>query len=168
MKTFNKNIKSILTNIGFIFSILMVAGFSVNAQKSFDQLNLRNLLKTEMETMNVVATENVATAVVKLDLYANSLDFVIEESLNVEEWMTNSSEWINSENEVADVATEQEIDLENWMSSDWALTAGLSNESVLEEEITLEDWMTGFTLENLQMEKEPELEAWMYTVESWK
>lgn len=164
----NKNIKSILTNIGIIFSILMVAGFSANAQKSFYQFDLRNLLKTEMEKVNPTAVENASTAIVELDLYSHSLDFVIEESLQVEDWMTDRSEWMHRESMVADVAAEQEVDLENWMSSVWAVTASWTNESVVEKEIPLEDWMTGFTLENSQMEEELELEAWMYTVDEWK
>ena len=169
MKTMNNNIKSILISFGFIFSILMVAGLSANAQKSFYHLNLRNLLNSELETVNVVATENVATAVVEVDLYANSLDFVIEESMNVEEWMTNGSDWTNSSHMVADVVAEQEIELESWMSSDWSVASGTLSESVMEEEIPVEDWMTDFQTDTNQMvEEEIELEAWMYSSNSWK
>jgi hypothetical protein len=66
---------------------------------------------------------------------------------------------------------EEYIELENWMTSnaDWSINMSLLNETAVEEEIQVEDWMTNFKIPQPgEQESEIQLEAWMYTMDSWK
>lgn len=165
MKTRNTNISNIFTKAALLFVLTAATAVAASAQKSFNGLNLFQFIKFEEAKETV--SENALTAVVEVDLYSSSLDFVVEESMEIEAWMTESSEWNYGAANVTEIALEEEIVVENWMTSAWNSNESLLNEFVTEEEIPVEDWMSNFDA-NSNTETEIELEAWMYSAESWK
>lgn len=139
MKTQKTNIATRLKKAGLVLLMVLVTGMVVNAQKSFHSFGSLPIWKSE--TASSVKSLSTAIAVVEVDLYSNSLDFVVDEAFEVEAWMT--SEWIAPANVLAETA--------------------------VEEQVQIEDWMINFSvLENEDIEKEIQLEAWMYSNDSWK
>lgn len=164
MKTRNTNISSIFAKASLLIFLAVATGISASAQKSFNAFNLFNLIKIEEAKETVL--ENTVTAIVEVDLYSNSLDFVLEESMEIKEWMTKSSAW-NYNEDNAEIELEEEMNVENWMTSAWNTMEMSVTESVVEEEIPVEDWMSNFNVYS-STEAEIELEAWMYSSDSWK
>ncbi len=122
--------------LSFVFAAFFVT--SILAQTSHNNRSLKNLFekpsaKVEMES-NVVAE-------VEVDLYSNSLDFVIEKPVEVEDWMTNQTDWASE------------------------IQAG---DEVIEEQPALEGWMNNISdFQNIEFSETMRLEAWMKTTETW-
>jgi hypothetical protein len=137
-KTNNNSIRTIL-----VATAVMIGGLTVSAQKSLATFNLYELFNNaEIENASTIATA-ASTATMELDPYTGSLDFVIEEYIELENWMTSNA--------------------------DWSINMSLLNETAVEEEIQVEDWMTNFKIPQPgEQESEIQLEAWMYTMDSWK
>ena len=122
--------------LSFVFAAFFVT--SLVAQASHNNRSLKNLI--EKPTIKA-ELESTVIAKVEVDLYSNSLDFVIEKPVEVENWMTNPTNWANNAH-VEDKAVEEDPALEGWMNN-------------------ISDFQTVDFTDTLR------LEAWMQTSETW-
>lgn len=151
---------------GLLLFMVVIAGFAGYAQKSFNPFDLK--LEFISNVVSNQSTAFSANAIVEMDHFSGTLDFAVEEPLNVENWMVSAGDWSISETENI---KESEIKFEDWMvsSADWVAIEKVLGENVNEDELAYEKWMTDFEAGNIvEAEEEIELEAWMYTIKDWK
>jgi hypothetical protein len=125
-----------------LLSIVLTSFISagVFAQTSQPTFTIKDILSPKAE-VKAESTGPSMVATVEVDFYAKSLDFVVEEEMEVENWMTDDSAW--GENTAEKGAAE-------------------------ENELTVEDWMTDVSsFANATTENTVKLEAWMKTSGSW-
>ena len=97
----------------------------------------------------------------------------IENTLQVEKWMTDEFVWNANSINIPEISQETEtgLELENWMTSDE--TWSLNNNFVEETEATmeLESWMTSEEIWNvnvMNLETELTVENWMIDNKIWE
>ena len=120
-------------------AIILIASNGLFAQKSVPKWRLFNANNVEAE---VVYAEPTSVAIVSYDNYLKTLDFIVENKIELEDWMTNTEAWES-----------------NLVKNE---------EAVVEEELALEEWMLDFSLLDEIRDSDLALEEWMNSTECWK
>ncbi len=120
-----------------IVSIALISTSGLFAQKSVSKWRLFETNKAEAE---VVYSAPSSVAVVSYDNYLKTLDFIIEDKVELEDWMTDASEW----------------------------ESNVQTDEFFEEELALEEWMLNFSLLNDLQDSDLALEEWMNSTENWR
>jgi len=98
-----------------------------------------------VEKMGAIITEANETT---LDFNANGevsvLENVIEETLNLENWMINDEVWSTGDEFALETEIENSLEIENWMINDkvWKTENPLNLEDESDISLELEAWMT--------------------------
>ncbi|QIA09346.1 hypothetical protein [Draconibacterium halophilum] len=140
MKTKN-NVQKTTSKILALSLILVVLGFSVNAQNLGKSLPITVSFKGMALAMvdNTVESRSLTT---EADVHVSNFDVETEEALRLEDWMTDEASF---DVYAQYVKTEQEeaLEVEDWMIDEatfnhWSFQFAVEAELPLE----LEDWMT--------------------------
>jgi hypothetical protein len=177
MKTRNNVQKAITKSLAVIISLVLIS-ITVNAQdfwktvlenNSFSQIAMAMADNTEARPVS-----DDATTTGDADTYAEFFVVEAEESLEIENWMTNDANFFSSVALVNEV--ESELEVENWMTNE-SLFDGTASyfEVEIEESLEVEEWMQnqdyfGVKIVELETETEEtlELEAWMTDNAIWE
>ena len=177
MKTKNNVQKAILKSAAVIVSLVLIS-FTVNAQNFWKSL-LENETFSQIAMAMVENTEanpvsNDATNTGDADTYSELFAVEPEESLEMENWMTNEANFFESVNIETEI--ENGLELENWMTNE-SLFDGTAAyfEVETEESLEVEEWMQNqdfFGVQTLEIEAETEnaleLQAWMTNDKTWR
>ena len=172
MKTKNNVQKAILKSMAMGLSLVLIS-LTVNAQdfwKTIFENNSFNVIALAMVD-NTIETSPASTDANALAIY---MEEEIEETLDVEEWMTNENNFGTFL--TIEVENENSLELEDWMTNETLFDAySMYFEIETEEALELEDWMTkatNFSNLSIQMtnetEDELELEDWMISEKIWR
>ena len=108
-------------------------------------------------------------------LNASSQETIVENALEMENWMTDASVWNTGSVAIAEVETEASLQLENWMidASVWNTTDADLLKAANESALDMESWMTDQAIwEVVPQVEETEtrlvLENWMVNDNTWK
>ena len=140
MKTTNNVQKAILKSLAVVVSFILIS-FTVNAQGFWESLLENSSFNEIALAMAESNTEtNQAPAEADMDAFASLLEEEAEESLELEEWMTNETNFTSS------FAIEEEIEspleVEEWMKDESYFSAtSMSFEVETEESLEIENWM---------------------------
>ena len=143
MKTKNNVQKAITKSLAVIISLVLIS-ITVNAQdfwktvlenNSFSQIAMAMAEPTEASPVSADATTTSDA-----DAYAELFVVEAEESLELENWMTNEANFFTS---VAfETAVEGGLELEDWMTNENLFDGNVAYLEVeTEASLTLEDWM---------------------------
>lgn len=187
MKTKNNVQKAILKSLAVVISFVLIS-FTVSAQGFWESLLENNTFSEIALAMaesgsesNQASTNTGSTA--DLNTYASLLEAETEDVLELEDWMTNETNFATSFSIEEEI--ESPIELENWMTDESIFSGTLmSLEIETEEAMELENWM--LDAENFEVEKqkeyiagssinienvkdsELELEPWMFDQNVWR
>jgi hypothetical protein len=156
-------------NVFAIIISLVILSITVDAQgiwKSF--IEMSNANKNDLVMVN--STENLTTEneanVFTTSSYAVYSEQETEESLELEEWMTNDAYFSTST--IMEEETEKPLELEAWMTNESLFAVNTAFGTETEDALELEDWMTDenyFSQSTIQFVEETEnaleLEDWM-------
>ncbi len=171
MKTKNNVQKAILKSMVMGLSLVLIS-LTLNAQDFWKTL-------MENNSFNVIAlamvdnTVEASPASTDANVFAKYMEEEIEETLDVEEWMTNEN---NFETFLTiELENENPLELEDWTTNETLFDAySMYFEIETEEALELEDWMTkatNFSNSTFQIinetENELELENWMISEKMW-
>jgi len=187
MKTKNNVRKAILKSAAVIVSLVLIS-FTVNAQNFWKSL-------LENETFSQIAMAMVANDSESVPANGNATDnsaadaftaysaIEPEESLRLEDWMTNEEVF----NENVEAETEAPMELENWMTNESLFNATTSEFAIeTEPKLELENWMVNddvfnadannsenkiyssasFVYKNIE-EPKLQVENWMLNSKTW-
>lgn len=139
MKTKNNVQKAILKSMVMGLSLVLIS-LTLNAQDFWKTL-------MENNSFNVIAlamvdnTVEASPASTDANVFAKYMEEEIEETLDVEEWMTNET-LFDAYSMYFEIETEEALELEDWMTKATNFsnsTFQIINET--ENELELEDWM---------------------------
>ena len=101
MKT-RTNTTGILGKTLFTFVLTLMISAGAFAQTSHDKFSLKSLFNSN-KAEEVEVMKSSVIAMVEVNLYDKSLDFVIEKPMNVENWMTDVESWkVSNTTEIED------------------------------------------------------------------
>ncbi|MCY1721568.1 hypothetical protein OU798_14525 [Prolixibacteraceae bacterium Z1-6] len=175
MKTKDNVQKAITKSLAVIISLVLIS-ITVNAQDFWKTVLENSSFSQLAMAMTSEATPASADANSTTDAsaFAEYLTEETEESLQLENWMTNENnffETVNIETEI-----ENRLEIESWMTNE-SLFNGVAAyfEVETEEALELEDWMKNmdyFGVQTIEFELETEegleIETWMTDNSVWK
>jgi len=143
MKTKNNIQKTALTSVAAATG-LAILSLTVNAQGSmkslFENNEINNIAMVMEKTYNSFTSNNTTKSLTDAEAFATYLEKETEETLQLEDWMMNESNFTAAFNIEAE--TENPLQVEDWMTNESAFDA---NSALLvietEKELELEDWM---------------------------
>lgn len=194
MKTTNNVQKAILKSLAVIVSLVLIS-FTVNAQGFWESLlenNTFNEIALAMvETSSVIETTTEAESEMDAETFAFLLEEVVEEELELEDWMTNDANF--NATFALEVEIEEPLEVEDWMTNEsfFTTTTAVETESdnqVKSDKIKVDlkrtdaiptngevvvkgDYIIGknFIYLNVdEKERELHLEPWMVNKKVWK
>jgi hypothetical protein len=179
MKTKNNVQKVILKSLAVVISLVLIS-FTVNAQNfwktllennSFNEIAMIMVETSHASNDNADATAGSTDA----NTFAAYMETETEETMELEDWMTNDNFFIPSGISMAEEA-ENPMELEGWMTSGnyFGTPSNSMFEVETEQPMELESWMTNenyFSSNTITFENETErplnLESWMVDNMYW-
>lgn len=156
MKTTNNVQKAILKSLGVVFSLVLIS-FTVSAQDFWKAL----LENSSFNEIAIAMTEGThepyqasadASNATEANAFAVYLEEETEETLEMEDWMTNENYFVT--NVYLEKETENPLELENWMTNEIFLNANSLLEEETEETLELEEWMVDENYFDVKVPKE--------------
>ncbi|WP_347838575.1 hypothetical protein [uncultured Draconibacterium sp.] len=177
MKTTNNVQKAITKSLAVIISLVLIS-ITVNAQdfwrtvlenNSFSQIAMAMVDQSEA---GLPSADGYYTN--EMTAYAEYANVEAEESLDVENWMTNENSFFTTI--TVETATESALEVEAWMTDENRFNTMATYLSVeTEDALEVEDWMYNtdfFGVTTVEVEEATEtklqVEAWMTNAEIWE
>jgi len=177
MKTKNNVQKAITKSFAVVISLVLIS-FTVNAQdfwktvfenNSFSQIAMAMVDGTEASPASADANSTTDA-----DASAEYYAVETEESLELENWMTNDNNFFETVS--IETAVDNSLEVESWMTNESLFNGTAAYLEVeTEDALQLEDWMQNteyFGVQTvdveLETEKGLEIEAWMTDNKVWK
>jgi hypothetical protein len=177
MKTTNNVQKTILKSLAVIVSSVLIS-FTVSAQGFWESL-LENNTFNEIALAMVTSYSETESTLVDDGSSANTASFaglleeVVEEALELEDWMTNEANFTS--NFTIEEVVESPMELEDWMKDEtYFAVPSIRLEVDAEEALEIESWMLDSEKFNAEIEfahvedYELDIEPWMTDSKVWK
>jgi len=151
------------------FALTILVG-NVYADGSNKSSSIRDSFGENLETMNFITEAETMNT---LELFAN--ETANQETMELENWMTNNEVWNIEFTENFEAG----LVLEDWMINEdlWHKDEAMFIETISEESLELENWMTNDKVWNtnseisvdlgIDQEETLEIEAWMTNEDIW-
>ncbi len=177
MKTTNNVQKAILKSLAVVVSSVLIS-FTVSAQGFWESIlenNTFNEIALAMVDSNSGTESTLVDAGSSADVtsFASLLEEEVEETLELEDWMTNDANFTGIF--TIEEAVESPMEVEDWMKDEtYFAVPSISLEVGTEEALEIEDWMLdenvfSSTLKVVEENENPlELEEWMMNKTIWK